>query len=263
MYLSSIFEYPVKGLRGYALQAAEVGPLGIEMDRRFMIVDDQNRFVTQRTHPELTRFSVSVNNLLNIKDNRTGGSISTEIVQDGKGVIVTIWDDQCEAVLQGSEVNAWLSELLDGDFRLVYMNSLDARPTDPDFSAKGDHVSFADGYPILLTNERSLELLNSKLETPIGMDRFRANFVIDGDVPFEEDNWQRIRIGEVELKVVKPCARCQVITTDQNTGERSKEPLRTLSTFREVNNRVLFGVNAIPVNSGTVSVGDRLEIIGY
>jgi len=125
----------------------------------------------------------------------------------------------------------------------------------------GDEVSLADGYPLLLTSRASLADLNRRLAQPVGMARFRPNLVIDGAQPFAEDNWQRLRIGEVILRVAKPCARCKVITIDQHTGVAGKEPLHTLSTYRQRDNKVYFGVNLIPENSGIVHRQDVVEVL--
>ncbi len=135
------------------------------------------------------------------------------------------------------------------------------RQVNLEFGRAGDRVSFADGYPLLLTSEASLSELNRRLETPVPMDRFRANLVVDGSDPFEEDRWARIRVGDVELRVVKPCARCVVTTTDQATGSRSREPLRTLATFRNEGGRVLFGENLIHDGPGRLRVGNRVDVL--
>jgi uncharacterized protein YcbX len=132
------------------------------------------------------------------------------------------------------------------------------RPANPAFAPPGARVSFADGFPFLLISEESLADLNGRLAVPLPMNRFRPNLVVAGCEPYAEDGWKEIRIGDVKLRVVKPCERCLVTTTDQATGERGKEPLRTLATYRKVGNDVMFGQNVVHENTGELRVGDAV-----
>jgi uncharacterized protein YcbX len=114
----------------------------------------------------------------------------------------------------------------------------------------------SDGFPYLIISQASLEDLNGRLKEPVGMERFRPNLVIAGGAAFQEDGWRSVRIGTARFDLVKPCGRCIIITTDQRTSERDKEPLRTLATYRSKVNKVLFGMNAVGDAEGTVRVGD-------
>jgi uncharacterized protein YcbX len=132
------------------------------------------------------------------------------------------------------------------------------RPADPEYAPAGTRVSFADGFPFLLISEESLADLNRRLADPLPMNRFRPNLVVAGAEPYAEDGWDRIEIGGVRLRMVKPCARCVVTTTDQTTAQRGKEPLRTLATYRKVEGEVMFGQNVVPEGRGHLRVGDQL-----
>jgi uncharacterized protein YcbX len=169
---------------------------------------------------------------------------------------VAIWKDQCVAVAAGAEADAWFTALLGTPCRLVTMPSSTVRQVDLGYAEPGDPVGFADGFPFLLISQGSLDELNRRLEHPVPMDRFRPNIVVDGCEPHAEDGWSRVTIGEISFRVVKPCARCVITTTDQQTGERGREPLRTLATYRRVGNKVLFGQNLIHDGVGAVRVGD-------
>lgn len=259
MKIVELVEYPVKSFQGISAQSSTVNSRGLGLDRRYMLVNTYNEFLTQRSLPVLTQYHVAIADKLTISNG--GADISVPVAPVGSELKVKVWDDECSAIEVNRELSAWLSERLNQDVKLVYMQESDIRNTDPDYSLPGDKVSFADGYPILITSMTSLAELNSRLQTPIPMNRFRANIIVDGEAPFAEDKWNRIKIGEVLLRAAKPCARCQVITTNQNTGLRNKEPLTALSEFRKVNNKVLFGLNLVPESVGPIAVGDPVELI--
>jgi uncharacterized protein YcbX len=172
-----------------------------------------------------------------------------------------VWRDQTEGEAAGVEADAWLSGLLGLRCRLLYMPPSTCRQVSLEYGQPGDRVSFADGYPLLLTSEASLAELNRRLDRALPMDRFRPNLVIDGKVPFAEDDWARIRVGSTEFRVAKSCARCVVTTTDQRTGARGPEPLRTLASFRNVGGKILFGENLIHEGPGPVRLGDPVEVL--
>jgi hypothetical protein len=176
-------------------------------------------------------------------------------------VRVTVWRDECEAIDEGDGAARWFTDHLGVGVRLVRLANDDARPLGTTAAQPGDRVSFADAYPFLLLSLGSLRHLNSRLNLPVPMDRFRPNIVVDGCKPHAEDGWASIRIGEVDFDVTKPCARCVVTTTDQETGERGREPLQTLASYRTEDGRVLFGQNLVQRGTGTVRVGDDVEIL--
>lgn len=263
--LAGINVYPVKSMAGVALDAAAVEPRGLAGDRRLMVVDRAGEFVTGREHPRLTLISASVD----------GGTLRLALdgdeappvalaADDAEGEPVLIWADRCPGVALDAGVDDWLSRALGIDCRLVQMTDACVRPVDPDHGKAGDEVSFADGYPVLLTAEGSLADLNDRMRgPPVSMRRFRPNLVVDGAEPYAEDDWRRIRIGEVRFDVAKPCDRCKFTTIDPDTAERHprSEPLRTLATYRNTELGVLFGQNLIPRSTGTVRVGDVVELV--
>ena len=262
--LSSLHYYPIKACRGQTAEAAFVERRGLRHDRRFMIVDLQGRFLTQRDVPALALVvpQVADTSLSLSAPNMPG--LSLPVTASGPTKLVSVWSsDAVEAIDQGGDAAEWFSSYLEVPARLVYMPVGSIRPVNRQYAVRpDDHVSFADGYPILIVLQESLDDLNARLESPLPMDRFRPNLVVAGRPPFEEDTWQRIRIGEVELALVKPCARCEVTTIDQASAVRSKEPLRTLAAFRRADgNKVMFGMNAIPLNEGKLRVGDPVEVL--
>ena len=261
MKVTALFEYPVKALSGISLDTAVVNKRGLGLDRRYMLVDTKNQFLTQRELPELTQFDVEIDHNLSFRVKNENDEISLAANAIGKRVEVRVWDDSVMAQEVNPQFNEWFSDKLNQDVRLVFMGDNDHRPTDPAYSELGDEVGFADGFPILIASESSLAELNRRLTNPVAMDRFRANIVVDGDLPFAEDQWQTINIGDVVLRAAKPCGRCQVITIDQTTGKREAEPLTELAKFRKSGNKVLFGLNVIPENMGVVKVGQLVTTI--
>lgn len=228
-----------------------------------MVVDAGGGFITGREHARMTliRATPDGDALLlgapGMPEIRAGRSSS------GTRIRVTVWKDLVEAVLADAEANAWISNFLGQPARLVHMDEDARRAVDPRHSSEGDEVSFADGFPLLLISTASLDDLNTRLEEPVSMLRFRPNLVVSADRPHAEDHWRRIRVGGVELDVVKPCARCVFTTVDPERGERSEsgEPLRSLIGYRRGANGVTFGQNLIPRSGGTIRVGDPVEIL--
>jgi uncharacterized protein YcbX len=270
MHLSEINIYPVKSLRGLGVESATVDRRGFEFDRRWMLVDEKGRFVSQREIPKMARIAVSI----------ADGELRFEI--DGKFVAgsfepvgaeeldVMIWNDRCRANVYPDSINGWISEALGADCRLVKLKNGFRRAVDADYAVReDDHVSFADGFPYLLIGEGSLADLNSRLEPPVPMNRFRPNLVVAGAGAFDEDSWKRIRIGESVFHVVKACSRCVITSIDQATGEKSiSEPLKALAKYRTIirngAQKIVFGQNLIADAVGQiVRVGDEVEIIEY
>lgn len=261
--LSEIFIYPIKSLGGISVNSAIAEERGLKYDRRFLLVDENNIFMTQRDFPQLALLKLSSNddgfNILNTIDK---SHIFIPFESDSKdNITVTIWDDICKAVRVGQDFDFWFSKAINKKCSLVYMPDDEKRIVEKKFISEEHIVSFADAYPFLIIGQSSLDDLNGRLDKPIPMNRFRTNFVFTGGKPFEEDNWKDFKIGAAEFKAVKPCARCVITTTDQTTGIRSKEPLITLSTYRKVNNKILFGMNLICKNRGVVSVGDSVKLL--
>jgi uncharacterized protein YcbX len=174
---------------------------------------------------------------------------------------VHVWRDEVEALHTGEEAARWASALLGAPASIVFMPDDVERPVRPDFAKAGDHVSFADAFPLLVATTASLDDLNARLDRPLPMNRFRPNVVVDGCAPWAEDGWRHARVGPVPLRLPKPCDRCVVTTTDQRTGERGVEPLRTMATFRKIEGKVYFGVNAVPDARGSIAVGDPVTVL--
>jgi hypothetical protein len=260
-----LFVYPVKSCRGIALDRAEVEMRGLRYDRRWMIVDGAGMFVTQRTEPRLTGITVTIDEAREALVLSAPGTRALRLAlapREGARVKVQVWRDEVEAVHAGDKAARWVSAFLGAPASIVFMPDAVERPVRPDFARAGDHVSFADAFPLLLTTTDSLDDLNARLDQPLPMNRFRPNVVLAGCMPWEEDDWRRARLGAVPLRFPKGCDRCVVTTTDQLTGERGVEPLRTLARFRKgTDSKVYFGVNAVPDARGTIAVGDRLTVL--
>ena len=263
--ISELLIYPVKSLGGINMESCLVTERGFEHDRRWMLVDAKNRFVTQREFPELVFFRTAIEeNKLRITDKRDDCSINIPLFPvDGDMITVDIWDDRCQAVTMDRLISEWFSARLSQQVKMVYMPDQSRRFVDPDYALNGELTSFSDGYPVLIIGKASLEDLNSRLEVPVGMDRFRPNIVFNGKFPFEEDGFKDIAAGDVKFKSVKPCARCILTTTDQETGSRSPEPLKTLSAYRKLNNKIYFGQNLLVMTTGRIQVGDILTILSH
>ncbi len=262
--LSEIYVYPVKSLGGIKLDSAEVQLRGLKFDRRWMIVDQHNNFLTQRRLPEMALIDSRINDnkiILSHKKKKLSGFTFEFGEHSGKQTNVRIFDNIAPAHFVSAEADKWLTEALGIKCRLVFMTDSDIRPVNKKYAKKNESVSFADGFPYLLIGQASMDLLNSKLSGRMSAKRFRPNFVFTGGEPHDEDNWSEISIGKVRFDVVKPCSRCVITTVNQETGEKGKEPLFTLSTYRKINNKVLFGQNMIAITTGTIYTGEKIEII--
>lgn len=261
--LSGIYIYPVKSLGGIALQEATIQERGLQYDRRWMLVDQHNHFMTQRKIHRMALIKVKLAKDKLLVSMPSMPDLAVPFVpQTEESVVVTVWEDVCRGIIVSRQANEWFSEALQMPCKLVYMPDDSIRPVDFRYARNNEFVSFADAYPFLLIGEASLEDLNSRLDKAVPMNRFRPNLVVNTSIAFEEDNWRSIRIGEALFHLVKPCARCVLTTIDQQTGVAGKEPLRTLSAYRTINNKVLFGQNAVSVSAGlSVKLGDKVQIV--
>lgn len=260
--IASIHIYPVKSLGSIELTEARVTPAGLEHDRRWMVVDRDDRFMTRRTVPGMTRISVEPclsGWRLSCPDQ--GWAEIPKAMSEGAPVQVQVWRDRVRALVGPAEASEWLSDALGLACRLVHVVDADLRTVDPEYGAEGDVVGFADGYPLLLTASASLEELNTRLARPVVMRRFRPNLVVTGAAAFAEDDWRHLRIGDTPFENVKPCSRCVVVDTDPDTGERLGDVLPTLSTYRRGDTGVNFGVNLVPRGSGVVRLHDAVRTV--
>ncbi|WP_201980923.1 MOSC domain-containing protein [Hymenobacter rubidus] len=265
--LTGLYLYPVKSLGGYAVSEAEVTARGLRHDRRWLLVDERNRFLTQRQHPELALLAVTpaYNGFLISHRQRPDLLplyIPFEATPD-RTLFVTVWDDILWAWRGTPETDAWLAEALGRPCRLVYMSDMVRRDVEPALNPEGQLVSFADGYPFLLAGEAALADLNTRLAEPVPMNRFRPNLVFEGGAAYEDDDWEQFRIGEVPFRAVRGCGRCVLTTIDQATATKSPvgEPLRTLATYRKAENSTLFGQNVTGPTAGHLRIGDALTVL--
>ncbi|MBD0417777.1 MOSC domain-containing protein [Streptomyces sp. TRM S81-3] len=269
--LQSIHVHPVKAFRGLAPREAEVEPWGLAGDRRWMLIDDGGKVVTQRQQPRLATAAAELLPGGGVRLSAPGRQpLAVPVPRPVDTVPVEIFRDKVEAVpAQDEAAHAWCSALLGTRVRLVHMDDpATRRPVDPEYALPGETVSFADGYPLLLTTAASLDALNSLIargehahEGPLPMNRFRPNVVVAGTEAWAEDDWSRIAIGEVSFRVAKPCGRCVVTTTDQETAGRGREPLHSLGRHRRIGGKLVFGQNLVPLGRGTIRVGDPVRVL--
>ncbi|WP_433331496.1 MOSC domain-containing protein [Spirillospora sp. CA-294931] len=253
--LTELNVYPLKGGGGTSLDAADLTPRGLRHDREFMLVTPEGRFLSQRDHARMALLRPSYDGeLLTVGAPETAPLVH-KAVGNGAVLDVTVHRSQCQGIDQGDEAADWLSLFLDAECRLVRFTGNRAT------SRGGGELAFADGYPLLLISAESLADLNTRLDRPLPMNRFRPNLVIEGLGPYAEDGITRLRIGDTELELVKDCARCLVTTTDQETAERGREPLRTLATYRTRDGGIRFGRNAIPRTPGPLTKGAPVTVL--
>jgi hypothetical protein len=258
--LSELWRFPVKSLRGARCERLALGARGPEGDREWMIVDANGHFLTQRQIPRMAlvdaRFEAGRLVL------EVAGREPLAVAHDGgEPLVVQVWGDRCAALAPDPAADAWLTDLLGRPCRLVRLPEHSVRPVDPDYALATDQVAFADGFPLLLISQASLDDLNRRLAEPVPMIRFRPNLVVTGTGPYEEDDWRRIRIGAMTLRVVKPCSRCIIPTIDPATAERTPEPLRTLMTYRRRDSKVYFGQNLLHDGPGLLEAGMVVEVL--
>jgi uncharacterized protein YcbX len=262
MTLTGIFVYPIKSLAGITLESSKVGERGLSYDRRWTLVDKDFRFLSQRDFPKMALFKPEIKEdhiLVRFKDSKIHIPFEESFYK--KTARVTIWDDTLDSLIASPDINKWFSKELGTDCQLAYQGSASVRLT-PSQYAPSQEVSFADGYPYLLISESSLELLNDKLDSHVPMNRFRPNLVVRGLPAHHEDQYEDIKIGSVNFRAVKPCARCQITTIDQSNPSFGKEPLKTLATYRRKGNKILFGQNLI-LNTNKeqlIRIGDEVEV---
>lgn len=260
--LANLYTYPVKSIPGVSHSLAEVQDRGLEHDRRWMIVNSEGLAITQRQYPKLALLKQSITEQ-GLVFEASGMSLLRVLFGEntGKSFTVKIWKDTCEALIVSSFADVWFSDFLGVKVHLVYMPDSTQRLVEEAYNINQNITSFSDAYPFLLVSEASLVDLNSRLESPVPMNRFRPNLVVSGTEAFAEDTWKKIRVGEIIFHVVKPCARCVFTTINQDTAEKGVEPLQTLATYRKIGSKVMFGQNLLPENKGQVKVGDKVEVL--
>lgn len=257
--LTDIYIYPIKSVKAVSQPAAHVEEQGLRFDRRYMLVDTQGKFITGRTHPQLTQIEVQFSQkLLRLSAPEMPALTINPDNFTAKMQTGQVWADKVNAVHCHNDYDQWFSEYLQQPCQLLFFG----RETQRFIKNRETQVSFADAYPLLLINQTSVDFLNARLQSPVTALHFRPNIVVKGDFPFIEDSWSRILIGEVEFEVSKPCSRCLFINVDPQTGVADQEePLNTLAKFRYHQGNIDFGQNLIPLNSGMIRTGDEIKII--
>jgi len=268
--ISQLWVYPIKSMKGILLDNVQLEKRGFQFDRRWMLVDSNNRFITQRQYPKMTLIIPEMSDFgLAVR----APDMPVLIIPYPDSQIelydemeVSCWNDRITAQHVNTAIDNWFSEFLGVDCQLVYMPEKSQRPVDPDYASNDEIASFSDGFPNLIISEASLADLNQRVDIELTIDRFRPNIVISGCEPYAEDTLEHFKINQVDFYAVKPCSRCAITTINPQTGKKeSAEPLKTLSQFRKKNNKVFFGQNLLHkltyLNDNRMSVGDSLEII--
>lgn len=260
--VSQLLIYPIKSLGGIALDTAQLTDRGLQHDRRWMLIDDDNRFLSQREHAQMALFKLDVlADALKVTYITDGSTINIPFIPLKHDLLdVVLWDDTCTGQLVSDAVDAWFTVKLGIPTRLVYMPDETHRAADPRYTTQGTIASFADAYPALLIGQASLDDLNSRLAEQLPMNRFRPNIVFTGGEAYSEDQMNHITINGIDMYGVKLCARCVMTTINQETIEKGKEPLKTLARYRRKGNKILFGQNLAFNSNCVISVGDELNV---
>lgn len=256
--VKEIYIYPIKSLAGISCKNAKAEEMGFENDRRWMLIDAENQMLTQREHRIMSQFYPQISEgkiRITFQDQKHEFSLNEHLENS---LEVNVWDDKSEVVEVNQATSKWFSKHLGFECKLVKIIKIGDRKHESSRLKETFNVSLADGYPYLMIGTESLDFLNEKLADKITILRFRPNIVISSKKPHEEDDFTNFTIGEVQFKNVKPCGRCIMVNNDPQNGSLKKEPLKTLSKYRNVNNSVLFGTNIVSLNSGIISVGDEV-----
>ncbi|MEO6000449.1 MAG: MOSC N-terminal beta barrel domain-containing protein [Chitinophagaceae bacterium] len=263
MTVSELYIYPVKSLGGISLESAEIEERGFRYDRRWMLVDDNNIFMTQREHPTMALLKVAIiEKALNIKYT-PGADTALQVPLEPVEQLFTsveVWSNKCKAQWVSKTADEWFSDILHTNCRLVYMPDESRRIVDIRYAHQKEITSFTDGYPFMMIGQASLDDLNSRMNVPLPMNRFRPNIVFTGGEPYEEDLFENFNIGSNEFFGVKLSERCIVTTIDQQTGIKGKEPLTTLSRYRAKDNKIFFGQNLLHKGEGAIKIGDTITV---
>lgn len=261
--LSQLAIHPIKSCAQIELQKADISAFGLSMDRRWMLVDETGCMLTQRKHASMCLIQCQLSSSGSKLNVSAPGMSMFEVLRPTASSTrsVQVWNDTCNALDCGDEAANWFSHFLNTPARLVFFPDGEFRQCDLNYAEPGEKTAFSDGFPYLLVSQASLDDLNSRLTTAVEMKRFRANLVVSGSEAFAEDNWKRIRIGEINFRLVKPCSRCVIPSIDPANAVKTAEPLKTLSQYRMRNNKIFFGQNLIAEGSGELSIGMPVEIL--
>jgi uncharacterized protein YcbX len=261
LQISELFIYPIKSLGGISVSNALVTDRGLQHDRRWMLVDSNNEFMTQREFAEMALLqSEIVEDGLKVYHKKKQTSILIPFESQGETISVQVWSDQCKGIVVDKKADEWFSETLGKHCQLVYMPRTTKRRVDGRYALNKEITNFSDGYPFTTIGQSSLDDLNSRLEETLPINRFRPNIVFTGGAAFEEDGWKHFTINDIDFYGVKLCARCVITTINQETIKKSKEPLKTLATYRQRNNKIYFGQNLVHHGEGTLHIGDEIKV---
>jgi len=261
--LNNIVIHPVKSLNGIELEEAAIEEKGLRFDRRWMLVNENGGAITQRTFPKLVFVRVRMeDDLLTISDrNISQMPISFNIHEHGEKVEVRVWDDVFMACEIKPELNQWFSDFLEKPVRLMKVPFDSTRVINQKYNTEQQSMGFQDSSPVLITFQESLDDLNGRMQIPVPMHRFRPNLIISGLDPYQEDDISRLQINGVVFKIFKSCSRCIFTTIDQETGQNGAEPLKTLSSYRQKGNDILFGASAYPENDGIIDLNSEVKVL--
>ena len=265
LQLSELIIYPIKSLGGISLASSVVSSRGLQYDRRWMLVDEHNTFLTQREQPQMALLKTAIEKgciIIHNNANADDSIVLPLIPSSAKTLRVKVWDDYCEAQVAENKVNDWFSQKLSIPCKAVYMPDSSKRKLNTNYATGPFGInSFSDDYPLLLIGQASLNDLNGRLKIPLLMNRFRPNLVFTGGTAYQEDDIKKFAVNGINFFGVKLCSRCMITCTNQETAERGKEPLKTLATFRSINNKINFGQNVVSEREGIIHVGDTMVII--
>lgn len=259
--VSELSIYPVKSCRGVNQTSTLFEDFGLQNDRRWMVVDEHGVMLTQRKLSRMCLIQPTVTDTGLVLSASTMDDLHVDVPLPGQTNKVKVWHDECQAYDAGDTAANWLSQFLSTICRLVYFPADEHRQVDLNYAKEGDKTAFSDGFPLLLISQASLDDLNSRLEAPITMSRFRPNIVVEGCQPYEEDTWKKIQIGDITYRIVKPCSRCLIPSINIETAEKEKEPSKTLISYRKRDDKVFFGQNVIAEMNGQIDVGMTVNII--
>jgi uncharacterized protein YcbX len=265
VFIADIQVYPIKSLGGFSVKEWPVLPEGLAFDRQWMLVDENGKFITQRANANLALLKVHYfhweDDFFEVESLLTQSKIQIPIKFSSESKKTIVWDDEVDSFYYQNDINKWFSSELGMDCFLVKKDSNFIRQVDLNFASPNNSTGFSDGFPVLVISESSLNDLNSRLEFPVPMNRFRPNIVLSGTHAFQEDETRELILGETEFNLVKPCGRCIMTTINQSTAEKTAEPLKTLSLYRAFNNKILFGMNALVKRTGKIYLNELVHLV--
>ncbi|MGY6276487.1 MOSC domain-containing protein [Methylomonas sp. MgM2] len=262
--LSQIYLYPIKSVSGIQVQRWPVNKNGLVYDRKWMLIDKEHRFLSQRRLPKMALIKTRIEQDQLIVAAPGMPDLNLDIKPVGNADIeVEIWRDHCLAKTISEQADIWFSTFLQTECKLVFHPDETQRQVDQRYAKPSDQTAFSDGFPFLIVSQSSLAALNQALPHPVGIDRFRPNLVVDDCEAYAEDSWRRILIKNIEFRLPKPCSRCAIPGIDPETAISAKEPLATLNRLRRWENQIYFGQNALHGHGGELAVGDAVEILEF